>query len=100
MNRKKYLLLVLTFIIVGILMIGGTYAWLSFGASVNGSVTSNSACFCTNYNYTNADGSSTNIGGNLMQTSVDKNGLSGKVAMSLNTGCNYLSVGYIYIFGG
>lgn len=84
MNKKKYVILVVAVISFGLLLVGGTYAWLiSNDVTVNGSSNGVTTNFYAVYDFTNDDGSisETAITGTLMQTSYPKGGLHGKISM-------------------
>ena len=98
MNKKKYLVLVIAVVTFGLLLAGGTYAWLTFGPAIIGNNTYNgtSTCFLVDYNYENDDGTIP-LGGTLFQSSAPKTGLSGKVSMAMNAECMTCGIGTIYL---
>lgn len=82
-SKTKYIMLIVGIISLGLLLTGGTYAYLTFTASVtNGKYNSTSECFLVDYTAGNA------ITGTLFQSKTPKGGLSGSVTMNINSDCN------------
>ena len=87
-SKKSYIILVVSIISFGLLLVGGTYAYLSFTANVTNAVYNGATtCFDIDYDITNDDGTLP-ITGTLFQSSTPKGGLSGKVTMNIKSNCN------------
>jgi len=95
--KKKNILLSVIVIVLGLSVVGGTYAFLTYAIDVtNGSYAYNTACFDIEYDITNKDGTS-DITGTLIPSSTVKRGLSGNVSLGIKSGCNVYGVGNIYL---
>ena len=91
-GRNKYLILVIGIISLGLLLVGGTYAFLSFTATVtNGTYNGTTTCFIVDY----AEGDA--ITGTMFQSSTPKGGLSGSVTMNINSSCSISGTGTIIL---
>jgi len=89
-KKNKYIVLVIGIITFGLLFVGGTYAFLSFTATVNNSTyNGTSNCFLVDYTAGNA------ITGTMFQSSTPKGGLSGSVTMNINSNCGVNGTGTI-----
>ena len=76
-------MLIVGIISLGLLLTGGTYAYLTFTAPVtNGKYNSTSECFLVDYTAGNA------ITGTMFQSKTPKGGLSGSVTMNIKSTCN------------
>ena len=96
-GNKKYIILVIGIVSLGLLLTGGTYAYLSFTASVtNATYNGTSTCFLVDYG-TTVDQSSLPINGYLFQSSTPKGGLLSTVTMNIKSGCSVNGKGYIYL---
>jgi len=83
-------------ILLGLILLGGTYALLVFGLNViNGNYIGNSTCFNVNYSIENEDGSM-DITGTLMPSKKPTGGLNGKVSIGIDPDCNVDARGNIY----
>ena len=97
MGKKRSIILVVAIICIGILVTGGTYAWMTFGGTIiNGADNGTTTCFILNYDYVDDDGNAT-LGGTLFQSSKPRAGLSGSVTMSIDSNCNVNGTGTIYL---
>lgn len=98
MSKKKRIIIIISIITFAMLLVGGTFAWLIFdGALVFGNSQAQSSCFVIDYDYTNDDGTM-DLSGTLMQTSVPKTGLSGKVQLGIHPDCSdTMGEGTIYL---
>jgi len=89
-GKHKYLILVIGIISLGLLCVGGTYAYLSFAATVT-NATYNGATTCFTVDYEEGDA----ITGTMFQSSTPKGGLSGSVTMNINADCSVTAKGTI-----
>lgn len=90
MGKNKYLMLAITVICFGLLLVGGTYAFVTFTASVtNAKIDATSTCFIIDYDTGDA------ITGTLFQTSTPKGGLTGTVTLNINESCSVAGNGTI-----
>lgn len=101
MSKKKLIILLVIIFCFIVILIGGTYAWLTFNQTV---VDSNkntvSACFIIDSDYTNDDTNidkTTALSGTLFQSSKPRAGLSGTVGMKINYECDVDAVGDIFL---
>lgn len=86
-EKNKYVILVVMIISLGLMLTGGTYAWLTFTSTVgNNTYNGTSTCFLVTYNYNNDD-NTLPIAGTLFQSATPKEGLFGKVTMALSSSC-------------
>lgn len=89
--KSKYFVLVVAIICLGLMFTGGTYAFLSWSATVKSNTyTGTTTCFLVTYDYKNAD-NTLPITGTMFQSKTPKGGLSGKVTMALSSSCNITS---------
>lgn len=89
-GKGKYLILVIGIISLGLLFVGGTYAFLSFTATVTGGTyNGTSSCFIIDYDEGDA------ITGTMFQSSTPKGGLFGSVTMNINSDCTVTADGTI-----
>ena len=97
MNKRRLIILVMAIVCFGMLIVGGTYAFLSFSeVTIEGNVSGLSACFIAEEDYSNGDGT-TAISGTLFQSSKPRAGLSGKVGLKISSSCRIGGVGHIYL---
>jgi len=83
MNKKRYIIFVIAIISFGLLLTGGTYAWLTFSnVTINGQANGTSTCFLIDY----ITGSS--LTGTLFQSMTPKGGLAGSVSMAISSQCS------------
>ncbi len=96
-NKRKKILLVVGIILACVLVVGGTYAYLTFSVSVtNGTISGNVECFQIDYSILNDDDSS-QITGTLFPSKGASGGLSGKVSININASCNVTATGTLYL---
>ena len=96
-NKRKKILLVVGIILACVLVVGGTYAYLTFSVSVtNGTISGNVECFQIDYSILNDDDSS-QITGTLFPSAGPSGGLSGKVSININASCNVTATGTLYL---
>lgn len=82
-SKKKNLILVIAIICFGLMLTGGTYAYLTFGATVINSVyNTETSCFLLDYTDEGV------ITGTLLQSSTPNVGLSGSVSIKTNEDCS------------
>lgn len=90
MGKNKVLILVIGIVMLGLLCVGGTYAFLSFTATVtNASYNGTTTCFLVDYSAGQA------ITGTMFQSSTPKGGLSGSVTMNIKSSCSVTGKGTI-----
>ena len=83
MNKRMYIVLVIAVISFGLLLTGGTYAFLTFSnVTINGQANGTSTCFLIDYETGSA------LSGTLFQSKTHFGGLSGSVSMRINTSCS------------
>ena len=88
-NIKKNVLLIITVLLVGLGLAGGTYAWFSSAATItNGNYATDTHCFDVTYT-DNTD----QITGTMFPSGVASSGLSGRVGLKANTNCNLAGIG-------
>lgn len=89
-NKRYYIMLIVLVISFGLLLAGGTYAWLVFGVdSITGNgLNTSSSCFIMHYsgNFNN---------GEIYPSKTDKGGLSGTVTLGIDSSCNVKAHGDI-----
>ena len=93
-TRKKNIYIIIFSILLGVILIGGTYAALTGLTVTNAAYSGTTACFDIEYDITNDDGSSP-ITGTLFPSSNPQGGLSGKVTMSIADDCDTEGIGTI-----
>lgn len=97
-NMKKNILLVVTVILVGLGVAGGTYAWISNSLGVNNGVYNvGTHCFLIDYNINNTDNSQ-DITGTMFPTGTISGGLSGRVGLKTNSSCSVDGVGELKLY--
>ena len=97
MNKKRKFLIVTTILLIGLIIIGGTYALLSSELNVtNGTYNVTSHCFAIDYNANNVNGTQ-DITGTLLPSDTAKDGLSGRVGMKINNSCDMSGSGELKI---
>lgn len=92
-KKRNYILLMITVISLGLLLTGGTYAWLTFnGITVgNNTLTGNTSNFLMDY--------SASLTGTLYPSSTYEGGLSGTVTAMINEESSVSSaVGTLYLY--
>ena len=95
--KERNIRFIIGIIIIILLIIGGTYAYMTLAANVtNGSYVAGTTCFVIDYDITNDDGSSP-IAGTMFPSSSAGGGLSGKVSLKINNNCNVNGVGTLYL---
>lgn len=89
-ERKRNIFLAIGVVVMGLLIAGGTYAYMTSSAKINdASYVSNTLCF--DVDYTVGD----SITGTLFQSSTPLGGLTGSVSMKINSNCTTLGKGTI-----
>ena len=85
--KNKSILLVITILLIGLSLAGGTYAYLTMAASVtNGNYNTQTTCFNIDYNISN-EGSGQDISGTLFPSANASGGLSGRVGLKATASC-------------
>lgn len=96
MDNKKYgksIFLIVLILLLGLVVVGGTYAWLSITANVtNATYMANSDCFLIDY----TDNTQT-ITGTMFPSINHTRGLKGSVGLKINASCNVFGTGSIYV---
>ena len=89
-NRRNYFFLIIAVIAFGMMLTGGTYAWLTFNTTTVGNniISGDSTCFVIDY-------SGSFEGGVLFPSKTDKGGLMATATLSINQSCNVNAVGYV-----
>lgn len=96
-NKEHVLMIFLMIFTVGLLIIGGTYAYLAYGANVtNGKYNTRVECFKVNYDIGNEDNTQ-NITGTLFPSKDALGGLSGRVSLAIDSSCDVTGEGKLYI---
>ena len=99
-NKRKKILLIVGVILTCVLVVGGTYAYLTFSVSVtNGKISDSVECFEIDYSILN-DASATDssqITGTLFPSAGPNGGLSGKVSINVNSNCKVKGTGTLYL---
>ena len=91
--KNKSILLVITILLIGLSLAGGTYAYLTMAASVtNGNYNTQTTCFNIDYNISN-EGSGQDISGTLFPSANASGGLSGRVGLKANASCGLNGLG-------
>ena len=87
MEKKKTFLLIIGVLLFGMLLVGGTYAYLVFAVNTtNDSYSTKTTCF--NIYYDDVSSNATSISGTLFQSSTPQGGLSGTVDIGIDSTCN------------
>lgn len=90
--RKKNIVLSVVVVLVGILLAGGTYAYLTFTINVTNNVVNvATTCFDIDYLDTNQ------ITGTLFPSVNHTKGVTGTVSLKINSACDLKGVGTIYL---
>lgn len=85
--NKKNKYLIIGIIVFVILIVGATYAYMTFAVNVtNGNYISSTTCLDVDYDITNDDGTMP-ITGEMFPSSSAKGGLSGKVSLKIKDNC-------------
>ena len=96
-DKNRGIFLVLVIFLVGLLVIGGTYAFFIYDVDVkNGNYISKTECFLINYSILNDDGTQ-KITGTLFPTIDSSGGLNGKVSLNVDNSCNISGTGSLYM---
>ena len=91
--KNKSILLVITILLIGLSLAGGTYAYLTMAASItNGNYNTQTTCFNIDYNISN-EGSGQDISGTLFPSANASGGLSGRVGLKANASCGLNGLG-------
>ena len=102
--RKKFSknkILIIVIFVVGVFIVGGTYAFLTFAMNItNGNVNGTLECFQIEYSIENSDSETGNkeITGTLFPSINAGGGLNGRVTIGVNSSCNVTGVGTLYLF--
>ena len=92
-NKKKNIILSIVVILVGLALVGGTYAYLTFSMNVtNNVVNGGTTCFDIDY-IDNTD----QITGTLFPSANHTKGLTGTVSLKIKNTCNLDGVGNLYL---
>ena len=92
-NVRKNIIMVTVIALMGMLIAGGTYAWLTARVNVtNGSYNVGTHCFLIDYNINNTDGTQ-NITGTMFPSSGPSKGLSGRVGLKISDSCDVSGIG-------
>ena len=91
--KNKSILLVITILLIGLSLAGGTYAYLTMAASItNGNYNTQTTCFNIDYNISN-EGSGQDISGTLFPSANASGGLSGRVGLKATASCGLNGLG-------
>ena len=94
-DKKRNLILIFSLFLFIACLSAATYAYIIFSINVtNASYNSMTACFDVDYDITNDDGTLP-ITGTLFHSATPKGGLSGKVALGINSTCKAGGTGTI-----
>ena len=94
-DKKRNLILIFSLLLIIGCLSAATYAYIIFSINVtNASYNSMTACFDVDYDITNDDGTLP-ITGTLFHSATPKGGLSGKVALGINSTCKAGGTGTI-----
>ena len=90
---KKYIIFTIGIILLGSMVAGGTYAYLSRTVTVtSGSANLSTHCFLIDYNINNQDNSQ-DISGILFPSANASGGLGGRVGLKTNSACTLQGTG-------
>lgn len=90
MDRKKLIGLIIGIILFAALIVGATFAWLTYAINVtNGNYNVETSCFDVNYE------NGADISGTLNMVANPLNGRSTTISMGINEGCNINAKGKI-----
>lgn len=96
-SYNKNIYLIIGIIVFVLLIIGGTYAYMTLAVNVtNGSYVVDTTCFDIDYDVTNDDGTLP-ISGDMFPSGGPVGGLSGKVSLKINDNCSVEGVGTIML---
>jgi len=91
--RTNNVFWLLVIMLLGVLVAGGTYAYLVLAPSVtNGNYSGVTECFQINYSINNDNGTQ-DISGTLFPSAVPSKGLFGKVSINVNQNCSVTGTG-------
>jgi len=95
--RKKNIILSIVVIMLGIMVAGGTFAYLTMSLTVkNGQYNGKVDCFSVDYSINNDDNTQ-DIIGTLFPTVGPSKGLFGKVSINMNSICETTGTGSLYV---
>ena len=95
--KKKSLILSIVVLLIGLLVVGGTYAYLFVTANItNTNYVGVSTCFLVNYDIDNGDNTET-ITGTLVPSLGPSGGLGGRVGLKINDECDVYGTGTLKI---
>ena len=95
--KKKSLVLTVIVLLIGLMIVGGTYAYLSVSANItNTNYVGVSTCFLVDYDIDNGDGTE-NITGTLVPSLSPSGGLGGRVGLKINDECSVNGTGTLKI---
>lgn len=93
---KKNIYLIMGIVVFSLLVVGGTYAYMTLAANVtNGSYVAGTTCFIIDYNSDST--SSAPITGMMFPSSSAGGGLFGQVSLKINSSCNVNGTGTLYL---
>ena len=95
--KKKSIILSVIVLLMGLMIAGGTYAFLSVGANItNTNYVGISTCFMVDYNIDNGDNTE-NITGTLFPSLGPSEGLYGRVGLKVKDECEVNGIGTLKI---
>lgn len=93
--KKKNIILSIVVLLIGLFVVGGTYAWLTATMEVtDGNYAIGSDCFLVDYDINNGDNTQ-NITGTMFPSFIASKGLNGRVGLKINNSCNMYGTGTI-----
>ena len=94
--KNKNILIIVAIALIGLTLVGSTYAYLTFSLDITNDNYNNISthCFGITYNVNNVDGS-TDITGTLFPSSAPTKGLTGRVGFSSDETCSITGLGTI-----
>ena len=94
--KNKNILIIVAIALIGLTLVGSTYAYLTFSLDITNDNYNNISthCFGITYNVNNVDGS-TDITGTLFPSSAPTKGLNGRVGFSSDETCSITGLGTI-----
>lgn len=90
--KNKNIVLSLVIVLVGLVLAGGTYAYLTVTLNVTNNIVNGSST-CFNVDYLNTD----QITGTLIPSARPTGGLTGTVSLKINNACDLEGTGNIYL---
>lgn len=94
-SNKHKILFGVGIILISLVIVGGTFAFLIFDVDIfNKNIASSTACFDIIYD---AHNDTSPITGTLIPSSGPAGGLSGKVSIGMDANCNISGYGYFYL---